>query len=622
MGLLGEVSGRAGVTAALGLLLALSAAPAYGVTEPKSARAPVQERVDSYGVTLRVRQDGGLHVTETIAYHFGTGSVRHGIVRTIPLRRHAGSGHDRVIEIRNARVQGAAAGDLHVTTSGDHTVLKVGNPDAAVSGVKTYVIDYDVPRALVPRGSTNELSWNAVGTEWTVPVRAVTVNVSAPVRIASATCRYGSTGATTACAGGPPAGSSVTFTQPGLGAGKGVTVEVALPKAGMNVTPPPYEARPAPFAFTALGGVLALVAAGIVALIALLFLPRRVRRLPASDATAPPAGVSSGLAGVLRGGGVAGSRHVAATVIDLAARGYLRFEETTSDRGRLEQRLVRGHRLPDDLAPYEAEVVEGLLGKSGHRRDSVAVSVTGKRRWAAKDAIYHLLETEACERGWFRRRPTVQRLRTALLATYLAAAAIALFVAAVTTAAASWVPTRGLGWAALAFLAASGVAWLARRRPARTAAGARALAEVSAYAEALRTWSERSQADAGVVSRVFPYAVAFGKTGGWGDVFEEFAGDLPWYVAAEGADDHETAKRIKRLAGMVAPRPSEPVPGASRRRRFGFLDSSRPFENAYARGGGAAVYGGSGGYYGDAGGGSVGGGSVGGGDGGGGGGGW
>jgi uncharacterized protein (TIGR04222 family) len=589
----------------------LSAAPAYGVAKPNAAE---QERVDSYGVSLQVRQNGDLHVTETIAYHFGTGTARHGIVRTIPLRRHVDSGRDRVIEVRNARVQGAAPGDLTVTTSDGHTVLKVGDPNVTVSGARTYVIDYDVPRALVPRGTANELSWNAVGTEWKVPVRAVTVNVSAPVRIASATCRYGTTGATTACAGGPPNGSNATFTRPGLAAGEGVTVQVALPKTGMSVAPPPYEPRRAPFALTAVGGVLALVAAGIAALIAFLFLPRRVRRLLTSDATTPPAGVSPGLAGVLRNDGTPGSRHVAATVLDLAARGYLRFEETTGGDGdRVWQRLIRGDRPPGDLAPYEAKVVEGLLGRS----ESFAVSVTGPHRWAAQDAIYDLLGAEACERGWFRRRRGAQRFRTALLATYLAAVAVALFIAATTTASAGWVPTRGLGWAALAFLAASGFAWFAGRRPARTAAGARAQAEVNAYAEALRAWSEPAEAGAGLVSRVFPYAVAFGRTRGWGDVFEGVAGDLPWYVPAEGSAERETANRIKRLAGMVTPQPWE-APGARRRGRFGFLSSSGRYDPVYLAGsGGAYTYGSVGGFSGDAGGGSVGGG-----DGGGGGGGW
>jgi hypothetical protein len=136
---------------------------------------------------------------------------------------------------------------------------------------------------------------------------------------------------------------------------------------------------------------------------------------------------------------------------------------------------------------------------------------------------------------------------------------------------------------------------------------------VNAYADALGAWRP-PDADAALVSRLFPYAVAFGRTRGWGDVIEKAAGDLPWYVPAEGSTGRETADRIKRLAGMVAPRPWE-VPGGRRRGRFGFVDSSGRYDSYYA--GSAATYGSGGGLSADAGGGSVGGG-----DGGGGGGGW
>ena len=101
--------------------------------------------------------------------------------------------------------------------------------------------------------------------------------------------------------------------------------------------------------------------------------------------------MSPALAGVLRSDGTPGSRHVAAIVLDLAARGYLRFEETTdSDRTQVRQRVVRGDRPPADLAPYEATVVEGLLGS----KDSAAVAPAGRHRWAAQDAIYDSLAAE------------------------------------------------------------------------------------------------------------------------------------------------------------------------------------------------------------------------------------
>ncbi len=522
----------AGLVAAAGFAL-------VGLAAPVRAAAG-QERVDAYGVTLRVARDGGLHVTEKITYDFGTSKGRHGIVRTIPSRGRVDAGRDRVIEVRNARVEGP--GHLDVATSDGNTVLKVGNPGVTVSGVRTYVIDYDVPQALVPRSTSDELFWNAVGTEWKVPVRAVTVAVSAPVRIAAAKCLRGAERSTKVCAGGTPSGSAVTFTQPELSPGEGVTVKVEVPKAGMNPIPPRFEARRAPFAPTLPAGVLTLVAFAVAAVAAWRFLPRRVRR----TARAASPGVRPGLAGALRRGGVAGSRDVAATIVDLASRGYLRFEETP-DRGRTKQRIVRGDRSAADLMPYEAKTVECLIGRErlGYRGGSVTLSSP----WTARAAIYDLMEEETIQRGWFRRPLRAQRTRTGRLAALFGAAGAVLFIAATGV---DGVPA-GLGWPALVFFASAVAVRTVGRRPALTAGGARALAGVNAYAEALRPGDPAA----------FPYAIAFGETAGWTDALLD--ADLPWYVAAEDADsardgeEDQTAGRHRR-APPVGERPPAAQP--------------------------------------------------------------
>ncbi len=250
---------------------------------------------------------------------------------------------------------------------------------------------------------------------------------------------------------------------------------------------------------------------------------------------------------------------MAATIVDLAARGYLRFEETTSSRGRAGRRIVRGDRSAGDLMPYEAKVVECLIGRERPRYRGGSAALSSP--WTARAVIYDLMEEETVRRGWFRRPLGVQRTRTTWLAVSLALAGAALLTAAMV---AGGVPA-GLGWPALTFLVAAVAVRIIGRRPARTAAGARALAEVNTCAEALRRRPRTGD------PALFPYAIVFGETAGWEDVFEEL-GTLPWYAAAEGADPRETAKRIRRLDGIVEPRSWE----NARRGRFSF--SSRPFD--------------------------------------------
>lgn len=196
-----------------GLMVAVVSSPAYAGAKPKATPTPkatrdtpvwsppsydpndYTEHIESYDVTLQVRRDGSMHVSEAIKYNFGDGpnpdltaSEHHGIIRKIPTHRQVDDRYDRVIQILHPHVrgEGIGPGDLQVSRSGDDEVLKIGNPDTTVSGVKTYVIDYDVHHALNPRnGGTDELYWDAIGTRWTVPISKATVTMTAPVGISS-----------------------------------------------------------------------------------------------------------------------------------------------------------------------------------------------------------------------------------------------------------------------------------------------------------------------------------------------------------------------------------------------------------------------------------------------------
>lgn len=157
------------------------------------------------------------------------------------------------------------------------------------------------------------------------------------------------------------------------------------------------------------------------------------------------------------------------------------------------------------------------------------------------------------------------------------------------------------------------------RRPARTAAGARALAEVNPYADALRRWTARRPRDpqvaTGLVSVAFPYAVTLGQAGSrpsdWEDVLAELDAELSWYVVADGSGGCETAKRIKGLAGIIP----DYSAGSKRHDRFTSRrssGSSRSYgsqrHSYWSSGNSSSGWSSGGGFSADSGGGSVGGG--------------
>jgi hypothetical protein len=494
-----------------------------------------------------------MHVSEAIKYNFGDGpdpdlasGEHHGIIRKIPTRQRVDGRHDRVIQILHPRVhgEGVGPGDLQVSHSGDDEVLKIGNPDTTVSGVKTYVIDYDVPHALIPRdGENDELYWDAIGTRWTVPISKTTVTVTAPVGISHAGCYRGFEDDTSSCTDSAVTGATFKAADRNLSAGEGITVQVEVPQAGMAaVVPPPPVRRAAPFAFSYAAAVLVLLALGIVAGFCRLCLAGTVRRRTnATTATvgSPPAGMSPGLAGLLRDDSSHRARLVGATLLDLATRGYIRFEEVKVPKKRLSTKLVRGERPTDDLAQYEAKVIDIAL----RRNDEVTLATLRRRGWGQWDMAYYSLEKEARHRGWLPKRSGVQRAFVACVVVGLViVGAVSLLSVSVGTV--GGVPTAGFGWVSVAFLASAVAVGVIGRRPARTATAARATAEANDYADVLSAWAKKPgdpEIDAALVSRVFPYAVAFGQVDGavsdWRKILDLIKDELPWYIPAEGASD-------------------------------------------------------------------------------------
>lgn len=552
----------------LGVIAALFAAPADAVTRPAPTTAyptpdpyASTEHVASFDVKLDIHRDGALHVNETIRYDFEDGSDPagdHGVIRRIPTRRHVDSGHDWVIGIRNVHVQGIqSAGDLTVTKGPSETVLKINNPDAAVPGIRTYVIDYDVPQALFPESGTDALYWDVIGGPLSVPTSAMSVRVSAPVEITTSAIP-GATEflppdavlkncdqhfpETYSC---PPHfaghGRMLTFADRDIGAGEEMNLMVGLSGREMDVSPPLLRPRINPFAASTLGDDLGLVAVGVLAILAWLFLPHPHwrRKISQTWVDVPPPGVSPALAGVLRNDGTASDHQFAAILVDLATRGHLRFEEYRTSTNKLGRRIVRGSGSGDRLETYEAKLMHGLFGT----RESAELKTTLEHGRSIKLVICDLLEEEVRRRGWMRRRPTTQRKLAVWLAALLAGGGVLFFVLAVTTGSIGGVPTVGLGRAAVAFLAAAAIVRWCGRQPPRTIAGSRVVTQVDTYADAVVTWAElpfRDPAvDARLVSLIFPYAVAFGQVDalmkrGWASIFHELEEDLSWYKAADG----------------------------------------------------------------------------------------
>jgi uncharacterized membrane protein YgcG len=514
-------------------LLALAATGSL-VLVPAPAQAAVPfEHVSSYDVTMTVHTDGTMHVREQIAYDFGPNS-RHGIFRTIPTSQRYNNTYNRIYRVSHVQVRSPDGAPTQLKTGGHETEIRIGDPGRTITGQRTYVIDYDVAGAMTGFPDHQELYWNAIGAHWDVPIGESSAVVEMPVDVNRVRCFADSPGGKLPCREGTSEGNTATFHQTSLAPHEAFTVVVGIP-AGSVPAKPILERRWSParaFALTpvsgaGLGAILLLMAAGVWRLVSRRGRDRRyVGQVPGLSPVpgqpdgqehrplftrpdgavefVPPEGVRPGQAGTLIDER-ADAIDVTATIVDLAVRRYIHIEERppTSMIGPDWRFSVSGQ--PDDtLLPYERMLLDAMFRWSSvvnlsHLRHSFKPSMQ-----AVRSALYD----DVVRQGWFARRPdTARRLWTWLGVALALAGVIATLVLAIFTHLAL------LGVGVLIgglFLAVCG-----RFMPARTARGSAVLARVLGFRQYLRTadldqlqFEEREL----ILSRVLPYAIAFGDT--------------------------------------------------------------------------------------------------------------
>ncbi|MGQ0432780.1 MAG: DUF2207 family protein [Microthrixaceae bacterium] len=220
------------------------------------------ERVTGMWVGAALSDDGAAGVLEVVDYDFGLASDKHGIFRTIP-----GLTTDSPVSVASASAPDGLAAKTPELIAGEPGIrLKIGDPSITISGRHRYKIGYELPR-LAAGGA---LSWDAVGTDWVVPVAQTEVHVAAPWQFDALQCSSGATGTTGGCELTQPEPGHLVATIGRLDPGEGITIAAvrADSLAAAPVLPaPPLSAPPDPGAGLAKpAGVAMLVGAGASAL--------------------------------------------------------------------------------------------------------------------------------------------------------------------------------------------------------------------------------------------------------------------------------------------------------------------------------------------------------------------
>ena len=179
------------------MTVALAAVFLGVLSEPAAAQDA--ESISKYDANIAIHADGSMAVTETIDYDFG-GNVKHGIFRNIPDAFKYNDSYNRVYPIEDVKVtRDGESENFAESSSNNQDVIKIGDKNVTLKGKHTYVIKYTVRGAINAFGDHEELYWNAIGDEWTVPIATATVEVTGPADVQRVTCYTGYHGGTDGC---------------------------------------------------------------------------------------------------------------------------------------------------------------------------------------------------------------------------------------------------------------------------------------------------------------------------------------------------------------------------------------------------------------------------------------
>lgn len=544
------------------LLLAWSLVAAILLIGPIATTAQSSRSVvwDRYDVAIDVRSDGTIHVTETQVVQFdgrfSTGFAVIPLARvdditnvTVAIGTGAGAEPEPARQVSRATEE---PGTYRVSQSRtdleiDYAYPPTGSVASTAENTRTIVLDYDVIGGL--RVYNNEdpanqqLRWIAIASDVTdlAPIRNASVTVTLPETVPPDEMVMQPEAASND-------GRTVTWTRTNLNAGDELQVNLQFPPI-TSATAPGWQrtddairasqqraderAAVAGTLFLASGLLLGI--GGTIALVGLWFARGRDPQvgLVADILATPPDDLRPGAVGTLIDEQTNTSDMIA-TLFDLAERGVLRMDETTSE-GALGFGKRTDHALTflDNavaLQPYEDTLLDAIFGDNRAPNATVPLSKVNDTFAKKESTIHQQFYADLVDHGYFDHSPNTTRQRFSLLALI----GPALAVLSIVLIGQSWgfeTPFIALPILAGVLLLIVGLI-VARVMPRKTLKGAEAAAKWKAFKRYLEDIDEHKTLGDGqkIFQQYLPYATAFGMEKQWIRTFEAAGTQMPgWF---------------------------------------------------------------------------------------------
>ncbi|MDD3035426.1 MAG: DUF2207 domain-containing protein [Candidatus Saccharimonadaceae bacterium] len=323
-----------------------------------------------------------LKTVERITAEFPQYDQNHGIERAIPLTY---DGHG--VRLRVESVQGEDEQNLNFTNyeSNGNIVLRIGDADTYVHGLKTYVITYyqhDVTRYFSDT-KDDEFYWDTNGTGWSQVFEKVTVRLHLSSNIVNSlnsdmACYYGVSGSNDGCRI-ERTDDVISANQSNLKAGENLTIAVGFKAGTFHQYVLPDDAtndsdyiinkqivEPKPVSFFQKYFAIGETIIGIITFVVICYI--RIVKFKSAPSThaivpeyLPPRDADVALSSVISGRTRA---WVAATYVDLAVRHKIKIVETGEKKWWSKQKYNLEFVSNNGLTVTEESFIEALFGKN------------------------------------------------------------------------------------------------------------------------------------------------------------------------------------------------------------------------------------------------------------------
>lgn len=289
-----------------------------------STQVAKAEIINDFNSTVTVLPDSSILVEEKIIYNFET-SIRHGILRTIPLVNS--KNEPMLIDIISILDNNNEAYKYTTNIQDKILTIKIGDSDKMVSGIKEYDISYRVFGSITYYEDFDEIYWNVTGNGWQIPIKKSTAKVVLPNNIfpKDQACYYGPLDSKAKC----------TITESGifssgtkLDKNEGLTVAVSFPKGAVSIYQPKVDS-----AFVKFIKTFWPIVIPIIVFVYMLRKWLKYGKDPkGTGVIIPQYDVPDNLT-PLEVGGIVNeeikNKNISAEIIYLATKGYLKIRQTT-----------------------------------------------------------------------------------------------------------------------------------------------------------------------------------------------------------------------------------------------------------------------------------------------------